>query len=248
MRKLDMTRRQFLGTTAASTLVLTGGLKAHAADGITIGMIYVGPRDDYGWNQAHAVGAKALKSISGVTVVEEENVPETNAITQTKKMEDRMIKVDRRETAVSEGVIRLFRSVQVVEAAKKFPDRSIPPSDLAVGPQSISQQNLRRVFLLPRPGPLCERRGRRIVDQIEQDRLCRSEAHLACPAQHQCFHVGREEGEPCRQCARGDYGRLVASCARGRSDERLDGCRLRRDNVPRRQSQGRDPDGGTTRR
>ena len=37
------------------------------------------------------MGAKALKSIPGVTVVEEENVPETNAVTQT--MES-MIKVD----------------------------------------------------------------------------------------------------------------------------------------------------------
>src|SRR5258707_12900617 len=91
MNKFDMTRRQFLGTSAASTIVFTGGMEARATGGITIGMIYVGPRDDYGWNQAHAGGAKALKAIPGVTLVEEENVPETNAITQT--MES-MIKVD----------------------------------------------------------------------------------------------------------------------------------------------------------
>jgi basic membrane protein A len=50
---------------------------------VTVGMIYVGPRDDYGWNQAHAVAAKALKSVPGVKVVEEENVPETVAVRKT---------------------------------------------------------------------------------------------------------------------------------------------------------------------
>ena len=57
---------------------MLSGLGAPAqAAGLTIGIIYVGPRDDYGWNQAHAVGAKALKAVPGVKVVEEENVPET---------------------------------------------------------------------------------------------------------------------------------------------------------------------------
>ena len=72
-------RRTLLKAGAASILA-TGamGRLAHAA-GITIGIVYVGPRDDFGWNQAHAVAAQALKAIPGVTVVEEENVPETDA-------------------------------------------------------------------------------------------------------------------------------------------------------------------------
>ncbi len=41
------------------------------------------PRDDFGWNQAHAVAAKALKAVPGVTVVEDENVPETDACAKT---------------------------------------------------------------------------------------------------------------------------------------------------------------------
>ena len=36
----------------------SGGI-AHAKD-VTIGIVYVGPRDDFGWNQAHAVAVKAL--------------------------------------------------------------------------------------------------------------------------------------------------------------------------------------------
>jgi simple sugar transport system substrate-binding protein len=61
------------------------------AAGVTIGIVYVGPRDDFGWNQAHAVAAKALKTIPGVSVVEEENVPETDAC--SKAMES-MVNLD----------------------------------------------------------------------------------------------------------------------------------------------------------
>ena len=63
---------------------------AHAAD-VTIGIVYVGPRDDFGWNQAHAVAVKALKALPGVKAVEEENVPETDAC--AKSMES-MVNLD----------------------------------------------------------------------------------------------------------------------------------------------------------
>lgn len=86
-------RRRFLGTTvgsAAGSLLgstapaLLGAGAAHAAKSdVTVGIVYVGPRDDFGWNQAHAVAARALKSVPGVKVVEEENVPETVAVRKT---------------------------------------------------------------------------------------------------------------------------------------------------------------------
>lgn len=50
---------------------------ALASSALTVGFIYVGPKDDFGYNQAHAEGAAAVKEMSGVTVVEEENVAET---------------------------------------------------------------------------------------------------------------------------------------------------------------------------
>jgi simple sugar transport system substrate-binding protein len=79
----NLSRRTLLKGTAAS-LLATGasGRIAHAAT-VTIGMVYVGPRDDFGWNQAHAVAAKAIKSVAGVKVVEEENVAETDACAKT---------------------------------------------------------------------------------------------------------------------------------------------------------------------
>ncbi len=45
----------------------------------TVGFIYVGSRDDYGYNQSHAEGAAAVRKMPGVTVVEQERVPETVA-------------------------------------------------------------------------------------------------------------------------------------------------------------------------
>src|SRR5258708_1316183 len=50
---------------------------------LTVGFIYVGPKDDYGYNQSHAEGAAVIKAMPGVTVVEEEKVPETVDVQKT---------------------------------------------------------------------------------------------------------------------------------------------------------------------
>jgi basic membrane protein A len=117
MSNLRLTRRGFLGSAAAGSLLLASGMKAQAAEPLTIGMIYVGPRDDYGWNQAHAVAAAALKALPDVTVVEEENVPETDAVAQS--MES-MINLDGAKLLfpTSFGYFDPF----MVEAAKKHAD------------------------------------------------------------------------------------------------------------------------------
>ncbi len=56
---------------------------AFAQKPLTVGVIYVGPRDDYGYNQAQAQAAAELKKMPGIKVVEEENVPETAAVQKT---------------------------------------------------------------------------------------------------------------------------------------------------------------------
>ena len=86
-RLSGLNRRRFLQTTMAGTAGLIAGAvpfrAAQAAEDLTVGIIYVGARDDFGWNQSHAVGVKALKTVPGVKVVEEENVPETDAVSKT---------------------------------------------------------------------------------------------------------------------------------------------------------------------
>ena len=70
MTQHSISRRAVLGGTAAS-LVMASQRAAQAADTV-VGFVYVGPRDDFGWNQAHAVAAAALKRTPGIKVIEEE--------------------------------------------------------------------------------------------------------------------------------------------------------------------------------
>ena len=80
-------RRGFLKSGASLVGLAAAGsllpLSAARAAPLTVGFIYVGAKDDFGYNQAHAEGAAALKAIEGVTLVEEENVPETVDVQKT---------------------------------------------------------------------------------------------------------------------------------------------------------------------
>jgi basic membrane protein A len=86
MTRSQWNRREWLGSAgAAGAGLMTAGWSglAQAQKPMTVGFIYVGPRDDYGYNQAHAESAALLKKMPGVKVVEEENVPETTAVQKT---------------------------------------------------------------------------------------------------------------------------------------------------------------------
>ncbi|HTO13604.1 MAG TPA: BMP family ABC transporter substrate-binding protein, partial [Candidatus Binatia bacterium] len=77
-------RRQVLKAFGAAGIAgALGARGAWAADKLVIGVIYVGPRDDYGYNQAQAQAAAAIKKMPGVTVVEQEKVPETTDVQKT---------------------------------------------------------------------------------------------------------------------------------------------------------------------
>jgi basic membrane protein A and related proteins len=56
---------------------------AEAGKAVPMGFIYVGPKDDFGYNQAHAEGAAAVKKIPGVKVYEQEKVPENIDVQKT---------------------------------------------------------------------------------------------------------------------------------------------------------------------
>jgi basic membrane protein A and related proteins len=70
-----------LGATGAIATALP--LRSAFAASTTVGFIYVGPHDDFGYNQAHAQGAAAVAKMSGVKVLQEENVPEDVAVAKT---------------------------------------------------------------------------------------------------------------------------------------------------------------------
>jgi basic membrane protein A len=116
-----LSRRQLLKSSVAGAALSLGASmlpgRVFAASPLTVGFVYVGPKDDYGYNQSHAEGAAAVKSIPGVTVVEEENVPETADVTKT--MES-MINLDGAALVfpTSFGYFDPF----MLDTAKKYPD------------------------------------------------------------------------------------------------------------------------------
>ncbi len=60
------------------------GQAGGSADEIVMGFIYVGPKDDFGYNQAHAEGAMGTTGkYSWVKIIEEANVPETTAVEES---------------------------------------------------------------------------------------------------------------------------------------------------------------------
>jgi simple sugar transport system substrate-binding protein len=83
MSSNNLSRRQFVGSAVAASMSGTWPALSRAQSGLTVGIIYSGARDDYGWNQSHAVAARALKAVPSIKVVEEERVPETVAVAKT---------------------------------------------------------------------------------------------------------------------------------------------------------------------
>ncbi|MCR6654045.1 MAG: BMP family ABC transporter substrate-binding protein [Cellvibrionaceae bacterium] len=85
-KQLVLNRRLFIqGCTAAGVGACgaMSSLSAVAAAKVTMGFIYVGPRDDYGYNQAHFEGKSALAKLDWAKAVDEENVPETIEVQKT---------------------------------------------------------------------------------------------------------------------------------------------------------------------
>jgi basic membrane protein A and related proteins len=87
------------------------------AEDITMGFIYVGPKDDYGYNQAHAEGKAGVSKIPGVKTLEEASVPETIAVQETMK-----------NMIVEDGAKVLFPTSfgyfdpHILKVAKQFPE------------------------------------------------------------------------------------------------------------------------------
>jgi basic membrane protein A and related proteins len=100
-----------IGLIAALGLPAQGGGKD-----VAIGFIYVGPKDDYGYNQAHAAGAAAVKMMPGVKIAEEERVPETVDVQKT--MES-MIKLDGAKIIFPTSFG--YFDPHVLKMAKKYP-------------------------------------------------------------------------------------------------------------------------------
>jgi simple sugar transport system substrate-binding protein len=104
------TRREFLASLASAPL-------AGAEDRLSIGFVYNGPKNDLGYNQAHADGKQSLKSVPYVRAFDEANVPETVAVEESMR---NMIRQDGARVifATSYGFLDPF----VMRVAREYPD------------------------------------------------------------------------------------------------------------------------------
>jgi basic membrane protein A len=95
----------------------TSSADSTAVKEAAVGFIYVGAKDDYGYNQAHSEGAAALKAIPGVKIYEEENVPETM---DCQKTMESMINLDKAGIVFPTSFG--YFDPHILEMAKKYPD------------------------------------------------------------------------------------------------------------------------------
>ena len=101
-----------------STKESSGSADSTATTGeVALGFIYVGAKDDYGYNQAHSEGAAALKTLPGVKIYEEENVPETM---DAQKTMESMINLDKAQLVFPTSFG--YFDPHILEMAKKYPD------------------------------------------------------------------------------------------------------------------------------
>ena len=119
--KFSSDRRKFLKSAGAIAAISAVGMpymrNAMAADKLTVGAIYVGARNDYGYNQSHAQAVDFIRRMPGIKVVDEEKVPETIAV---QKSMEAMIQQDGAKLifATSFG----YFNPHVLKMAEKYPD------------------------------------------------------------------------------------------------------------------------------
>jgi basic membrane protein A len=115
---------RWLMATAAATLLaglaigfLGCGSSSTSGDDLTVGFIYIGPKKDYGYTQAHQQGAEAVKKIPGVKVLEVEKIPETEDVQQRMK---KLIEVENAKVIFASSFG--YFNPHVLEMAKKYPN------------------------------------------------------------------------------------------------------------------------------
>jgi basic membrane protein A and related proteins len=72
--------RLWTGCTPAPSGTDSSASPSGEAKPIVMGFLYVGAKDDFGWNQAHAEGKEGIAKLAGVKAVEQANVPETTEV------------------------------------------------------------------------------------------------------------------------------------------------------------------------
>ena len=180
-----ISRRHLLQGSAALTLGTALGARSAAAADTTIGFIYVGSRDDYGYNQAHAAGRRGAEEDAGPQGRRGRKGPGDRRGRKDDGVDDQ----SRRRDADVPDLVRLLQSAhdqdgeQVSKAALRALRRIV---------ERQGSEERRQLFRLYRRGAIHLRHRRRLFDQDQQARLRRRQADPAGAAQHQRLHARRQ--------------------------------------------------------
>ena len=229
-----ISRRSLLGGTAGAAVLGLGGA-ANAQKPLVVGFIYVGPSDDYGYNQAHAEARRRSRRCPGVKVVEEEKVPETSPC---RRSMESMINQD--------GATLMFPTSfgyfdpHMLKVAAKYPQAcsSAHCGGLWTGGQAPEEH--RQLLRLHRRVPVPERH-RRPAHATKSEKL----GFVAAKPIPQvlrninAFTLGAQVDRPEDHHAGDLHRRLVDAGQGGRGDQQPDRPGRRRRDLPRRLPQGR---------
>ena len=243
-RDVKFSRRTLMsGAAYGASAALVGGfpgMRAFAADKLVVGALYVGPKDDYGWNQSHSEGVRALKSMRGVTVNEEERVPET---LEVQKSMESMIALDKASIifATSYGYWDFMLKV-----APKYPKAVL----LHAGPEVWKDTMPKNVGSYN--GYIDEAQYVAGIVAAGTSKTASSASLPRSPIpsraqQHQRLHARRALGQSESDDASHLHRRLVAAGQGSRIRQHARGPGHRRHHLPRRQPEGGDRDGGKAR-
>ena len=99
---------------------------ARAAD-LTSGFVYIGPREDWGWNQSFAAAAEALKAVPNVRVVQAGYLPESTDYGSGKDNPETAAYTKAMEGLIADGASLIFSTSFdndpfLLAMAKKYPD------------------------------------------------------------------------------------------------------------------------------
>ena len=143
---------------------------AKAQTNVILGIVYVGPKDDFGWNQAHAGRGRSAEGAAG----HHRGRGRERARDRRRRQVDGVDDQPRRRQPRPRDLVRLLQPVRR-RPGEEISGRAVPPCGAAVERGHRSDE--RRLLLpLSQPGALRERRRRRPARPSRQDRLRRGQA------------------------------------------------------------------------
>ena len=158
MSNTSISRRALLRTAAFGAAGASLGLKpwraARAAD-LTVGIVYVGARDDFGWNQAHAVAIQVAEGSAG----RQSRRGGERAGDRRRLQVDGIDDQPRRRRPDPRHLVRLLQAVRR-RSREEISRRAVPPRRAAVE-QGHRPEERRLLFRLSQPGRITSTASRR---------------------------------------------------------------------------------------